>query len=94
MVIIYKDDFIEALARIREFIALDSVSRADNFTKELRSKIEQIPFMPYRFRKNAILNDKNIRDLIFKGYVVSYKIDEKNQVIKILSIFKYNMPKF
>ncbi|WP_229204052.1 hypothetical protein [Campylobacter anatolicus] len=44
MVIIYSDDFFDALSEIRNFIALDSKSRADKFTKNLRTEIEKNSF--------------------------------------------------
>lgn len=47
--------------------------------------------MPYSYRKNSIANDENIRDLIFKGYVVIFEISTKN--IEILDIYKHNLPK-
>ncbi len=46
--------------------------------------------MPFRCRKNAILDDKNVRDLIFKGYVIVFRI--KQDEIEILEIFKENLP--
>lgn len=30
--------------------------------------------MPYKHRKNFIANDENIRDFIFKGYVIIFEI--------------------
>lgn len=50
--------------------------------------------MPYRFRKNSYLNRRDIRDLIFKGYVIVFKIIPENESIEILTIFKQNLPKF
>lgn len=47
--------------------------------------------MPYRHRKNQTSNDKNIRDLIFKGYIVVFRIDD--EIIEILNIYKQNLPK-
>ena len=48
--------------------------------------------MPYRCRKNAILGDENVRDLVFKGYVITYRINEKS--IEVLLIYKENLPQF
>ena len=48
--------------------------------------------MPYRYRKNAILGDENVRDLVFKGYVITYRINEKS--IEVLLIYKENLPQF
>lgn len=93
MVIAYKDDFFETLANIRNFIAKDSVSRADDFTKNLHIQIEKIPSMPYSFRQNLDADNKQVRDLIFKGYVIPFHINEKTDTITIFFIYKENLPK-
>ena len=46
--------------------------------------------MPYKHRKNFIANDENIRDFIFKGYVIIFEINEN---IEILNIYTHNLPK-
>lgn len=72
-----------------EFIAQDSVNQAIKFQVELDEIIDDIPNMPFKYRKSIYFNDNNIRDLIFKGYVIPYKIDTaKNQII-IIGINKY-----
>jgi len=40
--------------------------------------------MPYRFAKNRAFNDENVRNLIFKRYVVPFKICKDK--IEILNI--------
>lgn len=72
-----------------EFIAQDSVTRAINFQFTLDEKVNNLIFMPYKFRKSIYFEDENIRDLIFKGYTVPYKVDKKNDVITIIGIKKY-----
>ena len=89
MVVRYSTAFIEQLEHIVSFIAKDSQARADEFSITLRDKIESIPDMPYRFRQNQTLQDENIRDLIYKGYVVVFAI--KQDYIDILAIFKHNL---
>ena len=94
MKIKYTPKFNEEIDNIIGFISLYSVEKALEFYNSLMAEIQKVKYMPYRFRKNFILDDENVRDLIFKGYVIPFKIDEKNQVIKILSIFKRNLPNF
>ena len=89
MVIRYADEFWQNLNEILDFISANSESNAQNFLNELKSKIMTITDMPYRFHKNLIANDDNIRDLIFKGYVISFEVDKKT--IKILTIYKFNL---
>lgn len=91
MKISYTDDFYEALGEIEDFIADDSSARARTFHKELIKAINSLTFMPYKCRKSKLFDDENVRDLIFKGYIIPFEITENE--IKILYIFKHNMPK-
>lgn len=45
--------------------------------------------MPLKYKKSIYFNDENIRDLVFKGYVVPYKIDTAKNKIIIIGINKY-----
>jgi hypothetical protein len=45
--------------------------------------------MPYKNRKSTKINDDNIRELVFKTYVVPYKIEQNE--IWILGIFNQNL---
>ena len=92
MVIIYSPKFTASLGRILDFISLDSKAMANEFAKKLKAHIKSLKFMPYRCRKNAILGDENVRDLVFKGYVITYRINEKS--IEVLLIYKENLPQF
>jgi len=89
MKIVYDDKFKNSFLNIWEFIALDSKKRANELKQELRTKIEQTTFFPYKFRKSIYFNDENIRDLVYKGYTIPYKIDKQNNQIIILGIKKY-----
>lgn len=88
MVIIYSDEFKSELEAILDFIALDSKNRANEFSKKLKTEIAKTKIFPRSYRKNLSLNDDNVRDLIYKGYVVPFEI-HKNR-IEVLGIFKNN----
>jgi len=89
MKILYRIKFVNEFNNIWDYISLDSRNRANKFKQEFRELIENIPFMPYRYRQSIFFNNENIRDLIFKGYVVPYKVDEDNNQIIIIGINKY-----
>jgi len=89
MKIVYDEKFINRLIDIYEYISLDSKNRADKFKKDIKSKIENLTIFPYKFRKSIYFDNENIRDLIFKGYVIPYKIDPDKKEITILGIKKY-----
>lgn len=88
MVIEYKPKFERELKIIFDFIAKDSLNRAREFRNELVAKIERTAQTPFICRKSINFNDESIRDLIFKGYVIPYLID--NEVIYVLGIYKAN----
>ena len=88
MVIKYKPKFERELKIIFDFIAKDSLNRAREFRNELIAKIERTAQTPFICRKSINFNDESIRDLIFKGYVIPYLIDD--EVIYMLGIYKAN----
>ena len=87
----FKEPFNKGLDNIVSFISLDSSQRALRFQNELMEKIYGLDFMPKRCRKSTLTNDESIRDLIFKGYIIVFKI--QNDTIKVLYIYKENEPK-
>ena len=87
MQIIFKECFSKSLDDILDYIAKDSLSRAIKFNQHLHRQIENIPDMPYKYRKSYYYNNEEIRDMIFKGYTVPYMINKEN--IAILDIFKW-----
>ena len=87
----FDDRFIKALNDIESFIALDNLERAEKFKNDIINKISSLDFMPKRCRKSTLANDESIRDLIFKGYIIVFKI--QNNTIKVLYIYKENEPK-
>ncbi len=61
--------------------------RAKQFKNNLDNQIDNLVNMPFKCRKSIYFSDDNIRDLIFMGYVIPYKIDESR--ITIIGINKY-----
>ncbi|WP_295146541.1 type II toxin-antitoxin system RelE/ParE family toxin [uncultured Campylobacter sp.] len=92
MKIVFSDKFGNGLDGILNFIAQDSLNRATEFNDALYEKILEIPSRPYSFRKNKLLKREDTRDLIFKGYVIVFRI--KPGHIKIMSIYKHNLPDY
>ena len=84
------DRFVSELNSIIEFIVnRGDTQNAVKLQAEIYDKIETIPFMPYRFRQNLDTNDKHIRDLIYKGYKIPFRVNDNN--IEILGIYKENL---
>lgn len=91
MKIIQSKRFCAQLSKIVEFIAERSGDAAENFKNELFARAGKLGFMPYKFRRSKSFDDDRIRDFIFKGFVIPYLIDEPNDTIVILAIFKQNL---
>ena len=90
MQIEYSARFENELFEIYAFIAEDSINRADTFAASLKQNIEKIPDMPYKHRQSVKSNDPQVRDMIFMGYVVVYRINEPKNRLEIIGIFNAN----
>lgn len=76
------------------YIARDKPTAARKFKNDIISRIRVIPKMPYQNRKSIFFDDNEIRDLIFKGYIVVYKIDRTKKVIEVFGFTKYEVKLF
>jgi len=50
--------------------------------------------MPYSNRKSIFFNNLDIRDMVFKGYVIVYKIDKEEDEIIVFGFNKYQQDPF
>jgi len=87
MKIVYKDNFVKRLENQLDYIAKDKTSAARKFKLELIEKIKEIPKNPKSFRKSIYFSDDSIRDLIYKGYTIVFRINS-NQ-IEVFGFVKY-----
>src|SRR3989304_7447641 len=87
MKIIFKDTFISRLERQIDYISRDSPSRARKFKDELLASIRAILSNPFRHRKSIYFNDHHLRDLIFKGYTIVFRI--KPDTIEVFGFVNY-----
>lgn len=81
--------YTKALKEQMKFISLDSKNRALKFKSGIDKQINDLPHMPYKCRKSIYFQDETIRDLIFKGYTIVYKVDETKAIITIIGMKKY-----
>ena len=87
MKIILSNYFLKKLARQLNYIALDSPSRARKFKKSILSQLEKFKNNPYKSRKSIFFNINSRRDLIYKGYVITYEIFDDR--IEVIGLNKY-----
>lgn len=90
MVIKKSDQYKKELKIILEHIAKDKVSAMIKFRRELNSQIDSLINMPYKYRKSYYHSDENVRDMVFSGYTIIYKIYD--EYIQIVEIFNQNLP--
>lgn len=90
MKIIESNEYKIRLREVTNFIKKDKKSAAINFAKELRKNIRGLNNYPFKFRKSVYFNDENIRDMIYKGYTLTYEVNIQNDTIEILDIFNQN----
>jgi len=89
MLIVRKREYLNALKMILSFIAKDSRGRALNFKSQLDNKINDLGHFPYKFKQSKNHTNENVRDLIFKGYTITYLIEDEKGRISILDIYKW-----
>ena len=77
------------LERIIFHIAKDSKRNAKKLKNKFQNSINNLDYMPYKFRQSYYFEDENIRDLIVEGYTIPYLIDREENRIIILDIFKW-----
>ena len=87
MKLVFKDTFYHRLESQIEYISLDSPIRARKFKSDLLKRIKEIPENPYKYRKSIYFEEETIRDLIFKGYTIVFRITEEN--IEIFGFVKF-----
>lgn len=84
------EEFEKNFEIIFRHILKDKISVSKNFKKELFKQIKNIPNFPYKYRKSIYFENENIRDMIFKGYTIVYKVNTKQNSINIADIFNQN----
>ncbi len=89
MKIVRSSKYIAALQEIMRFISRDSKKRALAFRSQIDKQIASLADMPYKCRKSIYFDDERMRDLIYKGYTIVYKVDEHQNLIVIVAIKKH-----
>lgn len=90
MQINYSDQSIDDLSKIGEYIAKDSKSRAVQYLKKLKTKIELLihfPLIGMECQSKGIYED--CRVMIFESYLIFYTINKDS--IRINRIFHHTV---
>ena len=90
MQIVKSTRYLKELETMLGFIAEDSLNRALQFADTLNAQVMELDIMPYKHRASLKSNDISVRDFVFKGYVIPYRINKSKNRIEILGIFNQN----
>ncbi|MFP9099671.1 type II toxin-antitoxin system RelE/ParE family toxin [Flavobacterium sp. RHBU_24] len=82
-------EFSTKLKKQLVYIAEDKPEAARKFRADLILKLAELVSMPYKNRKSIHYKDDNIRDLVFKGYVIIYRIKPEQNEIEVFGFIKY-----
>jgi plasmid stabilization system protein ParE len=82
-----RESFQIRLLRQLEYIAIDNPVAARKFKNDLFKIINDLPKIALACRKSIYFDDENIRDLIFKGYTIVFRISE--ETIDVFGFVKY-----
>ena len=92
MKIVESQKFKLKLQIITDYIRKDKKSASVKFAKELKKNIKDLNHSPFKYRQSIYFDDENIRDMIFKGYTIVYKVKIEEEMIVIADIFNQNKP--
>ena len=84
-----QDSFSEKLAEVVEFISKDKPKAARKFKADLLKKVKALPQYPLQFKRSIYFEKDTIRDMVFKGYTVVYKVDVDNKLILVFGLIKH-----
>lgn len=86
MKLVYTDEAIKDLQRLREFIVVHNPPAATKIAAELVGKIELLPDFPQIGSPVGLAPDpESVRDMVFGKYVVRYSVH--SSVIIILRVW-------
>ena len=81
MKIKFSEYFNNKLENQVRFIAKDKPIAARKFKKDLFTIVREVKKMPYSYRKSIFADDDDVRDLIFKGYCITFKITKDSILV-------------
>ena len=75
------------LEEIHRFISEnDSTEKADRFLEKLYGAMISLETMPFRFRRSFYSDHAAVREMIVRGYTVTYLVGETS--VHILTVFR------
>ncbi len=88
MKIEFLPSFVNRLEGFVEVIAEDKPTASRKFYKDIINACKEIQNFPHKHRKSIYFDDENIRDLVYKGFVIIYKLDKES--IRVFAFINRN----
>jgi len=73
--------FVRQLTRQVAYIAYDKPAASRKFKSDILAEIKSISKFPLKNRKSIFFEDDSFRDLIFKGYVITYEVTSDEIIV-------------
>ena len=89
MKISFSEKFTNLLSELIEYISKDKPKAARKFKVDLLRSISKDLKKPFHYRKSIYFEDESIRDYIFKGYTVVYKVKMETNEIIVFGLLKF-----
>ena len=89
MKIRFQEEFLFELNDQVHYISKDKPTAARKFKSDLLRNIKKDLIKPLHFKKSRYFDNENIRDYVFKGYVVVYEIDIEKNIVSVFGFIKY-----
>lgn len=89
MIVSISNEFLELLAVQVHYIYKDKPKAALKFRKDLLKNIKKDLNQPFHFKKSIHFNNENIRDYVFKGYVIVYEVNLEQDLVSVFGFIKH-----
>ena len=90
MTVSISNEFLKLLTEQVRYIYKDKPRAALKFRKDLLKNIKKDLKQPFHFKKSRYIDNENIRDYVFKEYVVIYEVDVEKKIVSVFGFIKYN----
>jgi addiction module RelE/StbE family toxin len=84
MKILWTEPGLDDLKAIKDYISRDSETYAGDFVESILSAVERLSTFPRMGRVVPEADAPDIRELVFRGYRIMYRVDE--DIVQILAV--------
>ena len=89
MKIKFDSNFLDLINAQISYIARDKPIAAKKFKLDLIKHLKKDLQFPYNYKKSIYFEDESIRDYVFKGYTIVYRILNESEIVEIFEFIKY-----